>query len=110
MAKSQKPKRSWWSRFVPASVSDLEELEERLEMKVSEIEAELAEQKRLAAEARTEITAKVETLTNRVAELEAAVAEMDPELPQPVVDLFAAVKSDLQALADVVPGSPTPPS
>jgi hypothetical protein len=30
MAKSQKPSRSWWSRYAPATKSDLKETENRL--------------------------------------------------------------------------------
>lgn len=99
MATSQKPKRSWWSRYVPATLSDLDGLEERIMMKVSEIQAQLDAVGAQLTKAKDEILAKI-------AALEAALGDAD--VPAEAEAALEALKAQAQALDDIVPDAPPP--
>lgn len=99
MAKSQKPSRSWWSRYAPATKSDLEKLEQRLNMKVSEVQAALEAVSVQVDKAKQEIV-------DKIAALEAAIGDAD--LPPEAAAALESLKAKVQEMDDIVPDAPPP--
>jgi BMFP domain-containing protein YqiC len=75
--------------------------------KLSTLETQITEVLTNQREANAEIRAKLDSLNSRIAELEASLGDVDiPEAAQTALD---AAKAESKALADIIPGSPTPP-
>lgn len=86
---------------------DLEEIEERLNMKLSDLKNDLTGLKAQVEKIFTEQGTRFDTLTAKINELEKQIA--DAEVPQDVTDALAEVKTALQKLDDTIPDI-TPPT
>lgn len=95
-----------------ATKRDIQDLKEDLTMKLSEVKTAVAtaaaEIKKNNREAFTELGARISDLNQQIADLIAAATDPEVSDTQFLTDLNDA-KADAQALADIVPGSPTPP-
>lgn len=99
--------RSVGSDSRPVTKQDLIELEESLVMKISEAKSVLLNASNKQKEAIQEIGRQVADLNVQIQELRDAAVDpnvTDEEFNQ----LVATLQTDAQALADIVPGSPTP--
>lgn len=85
----------------------LAEMEERIMITVSQIKAAVAAAKQSNREAFTEIGTKIADLNKQITDLIAGVG--DPEVTDEAFERdLKDLQTDAKALADIVPGSPTP--
>lgn len=85
----------------------LAEMENNLMIKVSEVKAAVAQFKTQNREALAEIGTKIADLNKQIADLIAGVG--DPEVTDEVFEQdLRDLAADAKALADIVPGTPTP--
>jgi hypothetical protein len=89
-----------------ATQHDLENLNQDLTMKLSEIKTAISTASRQQKEALTEIGTKIADLNNQIADLIAGASDPDVTDEAFLADL-TSLQSDSQALADLVPGSVT---
>lgn len=90
-----------------AILQGMAEMENRLMIKVSEIKTAVAAARQANREAFTELGTKIADLNKQIADLIAGVGDpevSDEQFEQDLKDLAV----DAKALADIVPGSPTP--
>lgn len=97
MGNPHKPKPSLWSRWRWVTRSDLNQAQKDIEMKVSEVAAQLTSLGEQLTKAKDEILAKI-------AALEAALGDVD--LPEEAEAALLALKDKAQSLDDVVPDAP----
>lgn len=90
-----------------ATKTDIEKLNSSLSMKLSEIKSAVAQVKQQNREAFQELGTKIADLNQQIADLIAAQNDPDVTDEAFLADL-EALKADAKALADIVPGSPTP--
>lgn len=92
----------------PATKHDLANLEQSIAMKISEIRSAISTASKQNKEALAELGTKIADLNAKVDEL--TQTAQDPEVTdeQFIADLNS-LKADAQALADIVPGSPSDP-
>lgn len=89
-----------------ATKTDLNELEQRLDMKSSELAQGLTDLQTQVQKVAEEQRKRADELAAKIAELEQQLA--DAEVPQTVTDAFANVKSAVQVLDDTIPDAATP--
>ncbi len=90
----------------PVTKSDLNELEENLSMKLDLIKQAVAAAAKQNREAFTEIGTKIADLNKEIQDLKDAATNPDVTDEQFLADL-TALQADAQALANIVPGSPS---
>jgi hypothetical protein len=89
-----------------ATKQDLERLNHDLSMKLSEIKTAVTTAALQNREAFTEIGTKIADLNQQIADL--IKAQTDPDVnDEAFLASLTALQSDAQALADIVPGSPS---
>ena len=91
----------------PVTKTDLIELEESLTMKLDQIKSAVAAAAKHNREAFTEIGTKIADLNKEIQDLKDAATNPDVPDEQFLADLDA-LQADAAALANIVPGSPTP--
>lgn len=84
------------------------EFEIRLNMKLSEVKAVVASAAKANVEAFSEIGTKIADLNQQIADLLAGVGDPEVTDEQFLADLNTLATTG-KALADIVPGTPTPP-
>src|SRR5688572_5518956 len=90
-----------------AILKRMDEMESNIMLKVSEIKAAVAEIKKNNAEAFAELGTRIADLQKQIDDLIASQA--DPNVTDEVFEAdLAELKVSAKALADIVPGSPTP--
>lgn len=89
-----------------ATKTDLNELEQRLDMKSSELAQGLTDLQTQVQKVAEEQRKRADELAAKIAELEQQLADAD--VPQTVTDAFANVKSAVQVLDDTIPDAATP--
>lgn len=87
--------------LLPASKSDIDELEDLIMAKAEESVAALTALKDQLTKANGEIQKKIQDLVDAAA---------NADVPQAVVDAIEALKPAAQTLDDIVPDAPTPPT
>lgn len=87
---------------------DLEEMEKRVNMKLSEIKAAVATAAKQSKEAFAELATRIADLQKKIDDLIEGAKDPDVTDAQFLADL-QSVGADTKALADLVPGSPDTP-
>lgn len=88
---------------------DLQGLEEHMTIRVSEVKAAIAEFKKNNAEALAELGTRIADLNKQIEDLIASNA--DPAVTDEVFEAdLRELGESSKALAEIVPGTPTPPS
>ncbi|HEX2900878.1 MAG TPA: hypothetical protein VHS96_14240 [Bacteroidia bacterium] len=91
----------------PVTKQDLIELEESITMKISDVKTALQTASRQQKEALAEIGTQIADLNVKIKELQDAAA--DPDVTDAEFNtLVTELQTDAAALANIVPGSPTP--
>lgn len=90
-----------------ATKRDIQDLKDDITMKLSEIRQAISTASKQNKEALAELGTKIADLNAQIAELIANASDPEVTDEQFLTDLNS-LREDAQALADIVPGSPTP--
>lgn len=99
--------RSHGTDFRPVTKNDLIELEESLTMKLDQIKAAVSAASKQNREAFQEIGTRIADLNQQIQDLQEAATNPDVTDEAFLADL-QSLQTDAAALANIVPGSPTP--
>ena len=92
-----------------ATKTDIDNLNHDISMKLSQIKSAVTEAARQNREAFQEVSTRIADLNQQIADLIAA--QNDPEVTdEAFLAELNALQADAKALADIVPGSATPPT